>query len=242
MKKIMMCFGLSLTMLLSACSSSATAKVNANTIEVSASTTDEVEELANKDVADTIQSLNDSRDALAAKITDYNSYKENENEIKTYYENAIKESNLLGVRLREYAYKYAEIIMNNEDTFNDKYKDLGGIYDYIYNDAGKDMFDIYDKTIQQMYDTYYDGVLDDAYDNDQVAYDEWYDAKSDAYEDWSDTKSDIYEIYSDTLSDIYEFESDLRSEVYDKDKERATKKMNKFKKDILRLKEDANEE
>ena len=42
-------------------------------------------------------------------------------------------------------------------------------------------------------------------------------------------------------SDIYEFQSDLRSEVYDHDDERAQKKMDKFKKSILRMKEDAND-
>ena len=42
-------------------------------------------------------------------------------------------------------------------------------------------------------------------------------------------------------SDIYEFQSDLRSEVYDHDDERVQKKMDKFKKSILRMKEDMND-
>ena len=36
-------------------------------------------------------------------------------------------------------------------------------------------------------------------------------------------------------------DGDLRSEVYDHDDERAQKKMDKFKKSILRMKEDAND-
>ena len=51
----------------------------------------------------------------------------------------------------------------------------------------------------------------------------------------------IYDAWSDMQSDIYEFQSDLRSEVYDHDDERAQKKMDKFKKSILRMKEDAND-
>lgn len=246
MKKIIMCFLLSISLFMVACTNStkadSTIKLDTSKIEVNATTIDEVEDLASQDVSNTIQSLNDQRDAIAAKITDYNSYQENVNEIKTYYTKVIHESTSLGIRLREYAYKYAEIIMKNEDSYSDKYKDLGGIYSAIYDDAGKDMYDIYDDTLKDMYGTYYNGILKDAYDNDDLAYDQWYDARSDAYDDWYDSRSDIYDIWSDTRSDVYDFSSDLRSEVYDKDKDRADKIMNKFKKKILRLKEDVNNE
>ncbi len=246
MKKIIMCFLLSISLFMVACTNSTKAdskiKLDTSKIEVNATTIDEVEDLASQDVSNTIQSLNDQRDAIAAKITDYNSYQENVSEIKTYYTKVIHESTSLGIRLREYAYKYAEIIMKNEDSYSDKYKDLGGIYSAIYDDAGKDMYDIYDDTLKDMYDTYYNGILKDAYDNDDLAYDQWYDVRSDAYDDWYDSRSDVYDIWSDTRSDVYDFSSDLRSEVYDKDKDRADKIMNKFKKKILRLKEDVNDE
>lgn len=245
MKKIIMCFVLSMSLFMVACTNSTeavTKKLDTSKIEVNATTTEEVEDLASQDVDDTIQSLNDERDALAAKITDYNSYQENVNDIKTFYEKVINESTSLGIRLREYAYKYAEIIMKNEDSYSDKYKDLGGIYSAIYDDAGKDMYDIYDDTLRDMYDSYYDGILKDAYDNDDLSYDQWSDAESDAYDDWDDSRSDVYDIWSDTRGDVYDFSSDLRSEVYDKDKDRADKIMNKFKKKILRLKQEANDE
>ena len=82
-------------------------------------------------------------------------------------------------------------------------------------------------------------IIKDAYDTED--YDVWSDASSDAYDDWSNCLSDIYDVWSDMQSDIYEFQSDLRSEVYDHDDERAQKKMDKFKKSILRMKEDAND-
>lgn len=87
----------------------------------------------------------------------------------------------------------------------------------IYEDAGKDMYGIYDKTVKNMYDIYYDGIIKDAYDTED------------------------YDVWSDASSDIYEFQSDLRSEVYDHDDERVQKKMDKFKKSILRMKEDVND-
>ena len=214
-------------------------KVNVNVIEVSASSLDEIEEMASKDVEDTKEKLESERDALSEKITDYNSYTKNVDKVKAYYDDALKQTELLSIRLREYAYKYAELIMNEDASYKIKYKDLSGIYECIYEDAGEAMYDIYDKTVKDMYDIYYDGIIKDAYDTED--YDIWSDVSSDAYDDWSNCLSDIYDVWSDMQSDIYEFQSDLRSEIYDHDDERAQKKMDKFKKSILRMKEDVND-
>ena len=214
-------------------------KVNVNVIEVSASSIDEIEEMAIKDVEDTKEKIESERDALSEKITDYNSYTKNVDKVKAYYDDALKQTELLSIRLREYAYKYAELIMSEDASYKVKYKDLSGIYEYIYEDAGKALYEIYDKTVKDMYDIYYDGIIKDAYDTED--YDVWSDVSSDAYNDWSDCLSDIYDVWSDMQSDIYEFQSDLRSEIYDHDDERAQKKMDKFKKSILRMKEDVND-
>ena len=220
MKKLV-CLGLCL--ILSSCTSTPVAKndaerkVNVNVIEVSASTIDEIEEMAIKDVEDTKAKLESERDALSEEITDFDVYTKNVDKVKAYYDGALKQTELLSIRLREYAYKYAELIMNEDVSYKVKYKDLSGIYEYIYEDAAKAMYDIY-----------YDGIIKAAYD--VVDYEEWYDARSDAYDIWYDTRSDIYD-----------FQYDLKSEVYDHDDERAQKKMDKFKKSILRMKEDVND-
>lgn len=225
---------LSLCLVLCGCTSAPVAKnnvekkMNVNVIEVSASSVDEIEEMATKDVEDTKEKIESERDALSEKITDYNSYTKNVDKVKAYYDDALKQTELLSIRLREYAYKYAELIMSEDASYKVKYKDLSGIYEYIYEDAGKALYEIYDKTVKDMYDIYYDGIIKDAYDTED--YDVWSDVSSDAYNDWSDC-----------LSDIYEFQSDLRSEIYDHDDERAQKKMDKFKKSILRMKEDVND-
>ena len=242
MKKLV-CLGLCL--ILSGCTSAPVAKndavrkVNVNVIEVSASSLDEIEEMASKDVEDTKAKLESERDALSEEIKDFDAYTKNIDKVKAYYDDALKQTELLSIRLREYAYKYAELIMNEDVSYKVKYKDLSGIYEYIYEDAGKDMYGIYDKTVKNMYDIYYDGIIKDAYDTED--YDVWSDASSDAYDDWSDCVSDIYDVWSDMQSDIYSFQSDLRSEVYDHDDKRAQKKMDKFKKSILRMKEDVND-
>lgn len=214
-------------------------KVNVNVIEVSASSLDEIEEMASKDVEDTKEKLESKRDALGEEITDFDAYTKNVDKVKAFYDQALKQTELLSIRLREYAYKYAELVMNEDASYKVKYKDLSGIYEYIYDDAAKTMYDIYDKTLKDMYDIYYDGVIKAAYD--VVDYEQWYDARSDAYDDWYDARSDAYDIWYDTRSDIYDFQYDLRSEVYDHDDKRAQKKMDKFKKSILRMKEDVND-
>ena len=220
MKKLMC---LSLCLVLFGCTSAPVAKnnvekkMNVNVIEVSASSVDEIEEMALGDVEETKEKLESERDALSEKITDYNSYTKNVDKVKAYYDDALKQTELLSIRLREYAYKYAELIMSEGASYKVKYKDLSGIYEYIYEDAGKALYEIYDKTVKDMYDIYYDGIIKDAYDTED--YDVWSDVSSDAYNDWSD----------------------LRSEIYDHDDERAQKKMDKFKKSILRMKEDVND-
>ncbi len=115
--KRLMC--LSLCLVLCGCTSAPVAKdnvekkMNVNVIEVSASSIDEIEEMAIKDVEDTKKKLESERDALGEGITDYNSYTKNLDKVKTYYEVALKQTELLSIRLREYAYKYAELIMMN---------------------------------------------------------------------------------------------------------------------------------
>lgn len=42
-----------------------------------------------------------------------------------------------------------------------------------------------------MYDTYYDGLIDNAYNT--MEYGDWYDIKSNAYDAWYDAKSDVYD-------------------------------------------------
>ena len=130
-----------------------------NVIEVSASSLDEIEEMASKDVEDTKEKLESERNALGEKITDFDTYTKNVDKVKAFYDQALKQTELLSIRLREYAYKYAELVMNEDASYKVKYKDLSGIYEYIYDDAAKTMYDIYDKTLKDMYDIYYDGVI-----------------------------------------------------------------------------------
>lgn len=139
MKKLV-CLGLCL--ILRGCTSTPVDKNDAerkvNVIEVSASTIDEIEEMAIKDVEATKTKLESERDALSEKITDFDVYTKKVDKVKSYYDDALKQTELLSIRLRKlsirlrkYAYKYAELIMNEDVSYKVKYKDLSGIYEYI---------------------------------------------------------------------------------------------------------------
>ncbi len=78
MPQKLVCLGLCL--ILSGCTSTPVVKndverkVNVNVIEVSASTIDEIEEMAIKDVEGTKAKLESERDALSEEITDFDVY------------------------------------------------------------------------------------------------------------------------------------------------------------------------
>ena len=197
---------------------------------------EKLEEYIYKDVENTLNKLETQREELASEVNSYELYIENIDKVKSFYADSIGETNQLGIRLREYSLKYAQLVLNNDSGYDDKYDEIKGIYDCIYDDAGEDMYDIYDDILKEMYDIYYDGILRDAYD--LLPYQEWSDIHSEEYDLWSDARSDVYDIWSDTRSDIYDFGSDIRSEVYDRDEERIQKKLEKFEEDIQKLKSD----
>ena len=126
------------------------------------------------------------------------------------------------IRLYEYALEYANIVVNSNSDSYDKYDDLKGIYDCIYDDAGKDIYNgIYDGVLKDMYKAFYEGVLDDSPDDD--GYSKWSDTCSQEYDWYSDACSDTYDFYSDTSSDIYDFYSDVGSAIYKDDMSKSTK-------------------
>lgn len=195
---------------------------------------EKLEEQIYKDVENTLNKLETQRDKLVSEINSYEQYVGNVDKVKSFYSNSIEETNQLGIRLREYSLKYAQLVLNTKNGYDDKYAELKGIYNCIYEDAGKDMYDIYDDILKEMYDIYYDGILKDAYD--LFPYEEWLDVHTEEYKLWLDTSSDVYDIWLDVRSDIYDFGSDIRSEVYDRDEKRIQKKLEKFEDDIIKLK------
>ena len=147
----------------------------------------------------------------------------------------ILSSENFSIRIREYALKYGEIIVNSDKSFDDKYDELEDMYDDIYDGVAEDLYkDIYDGLLEDMYDYYYDGILDDAYDN--VPYSDYSDMRSAEYKNYSNSRSDVYKAYSNSRSDVYQFYSKLRSKIYSKDIDRAKEAIQDFSKDIEKLK------
>ncbi len=196
---------------------------------------DNITELVEKDVADTLANLTSDYEELVASIDTYEKYTKRVEDVETFYTNVYEAQQDLSIRLREYCVQYAEAILSSGISEDDMYDEFEVLYDVIYDGAGDDIYDgIYDGILDDLYDDFYDGILDDAYDT--VPYSEWSDARSNEYEWWSDTRSDVYEDWSDMRSDVYEFWSDVRSEVYGNDIEGAKEEVADFQEDISKLK------
>lgn len=202
---------------------------------------DEIPELIEKDIADTLTSLNQDYEQLKADVDTYDKYVENTDKMEAFYQSVLKTQQKLTIRMREYCLDYADFILSSDSTFDDKYDEFDEMFDVIYEDAGDEIFDeIYEGLFADIYDDFYDGILSDAYDT--VPYKEWSDTHSDEYDLWSDTHSDLYDDWSDFHSDVYDFWSDMKGEMWDDDLEKAREKMDDFREDIDKLKKELNEE
>ena len=202
---------------------------------------EECNNLLNEELNSTLDAMNVELEQLITDIDSYEKYKENTERIEAYYENLLTETRGLCITMREYSVAYADIILNSGEDKDDMYDDCDAIFDDIYDDAADEIYDtIYDDLFDDLYDAFYSGVLHDGYDSKH--YEEWSTLCSDEYDLWSDTKSDVYDEWSDLKSDVYDFWSDVKSEVWSEDMERAEEKIEKFKKDIEKLKNRESQE
>lgn len=198
-----------------------------------------IEELNNivaKDVEDTLDALYSEYEQLKSDIDTYNKYASNTDKMEAFYERVYDVHKNLCIKMYEYSLDYVNIIIDSDMSPYDMYDELDELYDSIYDDAGDDIYDgVYNGLLDDMYDDYYDGILDIDYD-DVDDYSEWSDIISHEYKLWSRTMSDVYDDWSDFMSDVYRFWSDVGSEIYKNDFDGVEKKIEKFQKDINKLK------
>ena len=106
---------------------------------ISAATTDELEDIIEQDVEDTIGGLTSEYETIKETLADFDAYLANPTLTEDFYIKTVTEINALTIRLREYTLKYAELIMASDDDYDDKYDDLEDIYDEIYEDAAEEI-------------------------------------------------------------------------------------------------------
>ena len=201
---------------------------NTSTTNVKASTYKELDDAIEKDTEDTIKELESSYNNITKEIDTVEKYNANKDKIKQFYADVVSKNKATCIRIREYALKYGQLIINSKKDFDDMYDDTDNINDKIYDGALDELQKkIYDGILDDMMDFYYDGILDDS--------DDW-DLQSDEYNLVSDAQSDVYDDISDAQSDIYDFYSDLGSDLYDEDLSKAQETINKFQEDINKLK------
>lgn len=189
---------------------------------------EELNSIVENDIENTINALVSEYDQLANDIDTYEKYVKSTDKIDNFYSKIEQTNEDLCLRMYDYSLSYAELIINSNKGFDEKYDDFEELFDVIYDDGGDDIFDgIYDGVLDDMFNTFYDDILGDY---DDYAFDKnWYDVRSNEYKKWSSTRSNVYDFWSDFRSDVYDFYSDMRSEMYSEDTERANKKVTKFK-------------
>lgn len=203
--------------------------------ESGASSLESIEESTISYVENAVAELNSDYANLLKEVDTYQEYLANPEKVEQFYQAMVEKTKAICLEIREQSLAYAEVVINSDMDRSDKYDALDGIFDCMYEDARDIVFDdVYDDLRDEAYDTLYDGVLEDAYD--VIPYKEWSDARSDAYEWWSDSGSDVYEEWSDCGSDVYGFWSDVKSEVFQDDAAGVRKEIEKFGKDIEKLK------
>lgn len=198
-------------------------------------TIEQLEEIISKDVTDTNAKLVADQETLVANVDTYEKYETNINKVQDFYNQIIKETNDITIRMREYSIIYVEIVMSSDMSYKDKDKAIDDMYDLICDDAFEDIYDgICDDLMEDMYSAFYSGVVEDGYD--YVPYKKWSDVLSQAYDMYSDCSSEVYDIWSDASSDIYEFWSDVSSAMWDGDEAEIEDEIKKLKGDIDKLK------
>ncbi len=203
--------------------------------ENGASSLESIEENTIAHVENAVAELNSDYANLLKEVDTYQKYLANPEKVERFYQAMVEKTKAICLEIREQSLAYAEVVISSDMDRSEKYDALDGIFDCMYEDARDIVFDdIYDDLRDEAYDTLYDGVLEDAYD--VIPYKEWSDARSDAYEWWSDSGSDVYEEWSDCGSDVYGFWSDVKSEVFQDDAAGVQKEIEKFRKDIEKLK------
>ena len=200
----------------------------------SVNTIEALSTLIEKDAQSIVAALDNEWQTLRQEIDTYQKYVERADEIEAFYETLYNTSNALLLRYYEYTLVYARIVMESDMSAKEKYQEVEGIYEIIYEDAFDMIYDsIYDDLLEDMNDMFYDGIIEDA--EDDVPYAEWVDVRSEEYSLWLNTRSDIYRNWLDAHSDIYGFYLQIRGELLAKDMEGANKYLLSFEKRFLRL-------
>ena len=182
-----------------------------------------------------IEALENEYKSLTEEISDYSKYKTNASKVEAYYKKVVDDCDSFAIKIREYALKYANVIVNSNTDIMTKYNDMEDMYDDIYSDVSEDMYDdIYSGILEDMYDFYYSGILEKIYN--KIPYKEYSSARSNEYSNYSDARSDVYRTYSDVRSDVYRFYSKLRSKLYSGDLDKVKEEIEDFEKDLNKLK------
>lgn len=199
-------------------------------------TLETIDEAIEEEYTSRINALKTEAEALINELNTANAYIANSDRVKDFYQQIMEETNTLCILMKEYAVRYAELILASDLSDGDKRDALDGIYDYIYEDASDEIYDeIYDTILDDLYDAFYDGVLDDR--PDSISYEEWDYITTDEYDQLDYARDVVYFLRNRLSSDVYKFRSNIRTALYNSGTERAQNKIDELKESIEKAKQ-----
>lgn len=195
-----------------------------------------INEAIEEEYTSRINTLKTEAETLINELNTPDAYIANSDKVKEFYQHIIEETNILCILMKEYAVRYAELVLSSDLSDGDKRDALDGIYDYIYEDASDEIYDeIYDTLLDDLYDAFCDGVLDDR--PDSISYEEWDYVSSDEYNQLDYARDLVYFFRNRLSSDVYKFRNNVKTALYNSDTERAQNKINEFKETIEHTKQ-----
>ena len=94
---------------------------NNTSTKIKASSYEDLEKIMNDDIDKTTSDLKKEFETFSNEITSYNDYVAKAKDVKNYYKKVVDTTEQLDIRMREYALKYVELILENEKSYSDKY-------------------------------------------------------------------------------------------------------------------------
>ena len=190
-------------------------------------TISELEKYIDDYMVQSIESLKSRWTTLSTTVDSYEKYRDNTNEVFSFYETIVSETDQICIALREYSAIYARMILDSDTSSAEKYKEIDGICNCIYNDACDLLVDkIYNGILDDAMDYYYNGLLDNS--EDSKDYSEWRNMCSSEYKHLRNASSDVYSLCRNASHDIYSFYGNISRKIYNDDLDRAEKDYNRF--------------
>jgi predicted small lipoprotein YifL len=166
----------------------------------------ELETQMNKELQNTIDTLNAEFKEISKGINNYDDYVKNQERITEFYKEIDDKTKIAFISLEVYTLKYVETIIEFWTTSHIEPEMLDELYDIFCVSACNKLYDeIYVGLLEEIFDAFQSGALDEY----TIPYKETRKVRSDDYTNWGVAHSNINNYYENSRKFIYNFYYDL---------------------------------